>query len=155
MILNEVIKSDIALFAFLSMTALLGWVYPYVGKTLGGKYSPLTLIIVDTIVVVITLSIGVLFIGKERTGKVIRDIKNMMPYEYAQLIILGIIGTGVGLAGTAIIQHHNIGKFQLHDYIITMLVSAIGIYIFMRDTLTLQKVIGLIVIATGGYIFSN
>jgi len=155
MILNEVLKSDITLFTFLSLTAILGWIYPYIAKTLGEKYSPLTLSIVDTVIVVITLSVGVLFVGKKRIGRVIKDMQNMTPYEYAQLIILGIVGTGVGLAGTAIIQHHNIGKFQLHDYIITILISAIGVYIFMRDELTLRKVIGLVVIALGGYVFSN
>jgi drug/metabolite transporter (DMT)-like permease len=155
MILDEVFKSDITLFTFLSLTAILGWVYPYVAKTLGKKYSPLTLSIIDTVIVVITLSVGLLFVGKERIGRVIKDIQNMTPYEYAQLIILGVVGTGVGLAGTAIIQHHNIGKFQLHDYIITILISAIGVYTFMRDELTLRKVIGLVVIALGGYVFSN
>jgi drug/metabolite transporter (DMT)-like permease len=155
MILDEVFKSDITLFTFLSLTAILGWVYPYIAKTLVKKYSPLTLSIIDTIIVVITLSAGLLFVGKKRIGRVIKDMQNMTPYEYAQLIILGVVGTGVGLAGTAIIQHHNIGKFQLHDYIITILISAIGVYIFMRDELTLRKVIGLVVIAFGGYVFSN
>jgi drug/metabolite transporter (DMT)-like permease len=152
--LNDVIKSDVTLFIFLSLTALLGWVYPYIGKTLGKKYSALTLSVIDAFVAVVVLSIGFLFMGRDRVGGVIRDLRNMAPYEYAQLIALGAIGTGAGLAGTAIIQHHNIAKFQLHEYIVGMLISAIGIYIFMRDELTLQKVIGLIVIAIGGYTFS-
>ena len=153
--LNDVLKSDLALFTFLSLAALLGWIHTYIEKTLGKKYSPLTLSVVEAIVFVTTLSVGVLFAKKERVRGLIRDMQNMTPYEYAQLVTLGIAGTGIGLAGTTILQHHNIGKFQLHDYIITILVSAIGIYIFMRDELTLRKVIGLVVIAIGGYIFSN
>jgi drug/metabolite transporter (DMT)-like permease len=155
MTLNEVLKSNTALFTFLSLTALLGWIYPYVGKTLGKKYSPLTLSIVDALVVVTTLLVGALFVKKERMLKVIKDIQNMTLREYAMQIILGIVATGVGLAGTAIIQHHSIGKFQLHDYAVTILVSAIGVYIFMRHELTLQKIIGLVAIAIGGYVFSN
>ena len=65
MIPNEVLKSDIALFMFLSLSALLGWVYPYVGKTLVKKYSPLTLSIIDALVVVTTLLVGALFVEKE------------------------------------------------------------------------------------------
>ena len=155
MISDEVLKSDLALFTFLSLVALLGWISPYIVKTLGKKYSPLTLSIVDAIVVIITLSVAALFVEKERMGKVISDMRNMSPYEYSQIILLGIVGTGVGLAGTAIIQHHNIGKFQLHEYMVTIIVSAIGLYIFMRDELTLRKIIGLIAIALGGYVFSN
>jgi drug/metabolite transporter (DMT)-like permease len=155
MIPNEVLKSDIALFMFLSLSALLGWVYPYVGKTLVKKYSPLTLSIIDALVVVTTLLVGALFVEKERMVKVIKDMQNMTLREYSMQVILGIVATGVGLAGTAIIQHHNIGKFQLHDYAVTALVSAIGVYIFMRHKLTLQKIIGLITIAIGGYVFSN
>jgi hypothetical protein len=41
--LDKVLKSEFTLFAFLFLTALLGWVTPYVVKTLGKKYSPLTL----------------------------------------------------------------------------------------------------------------
>jgi drug/metabolite transporter (DMT)-like permease len=155
MISDEVLKSDLTLFIFLSIVALLGWISPYIAKTLVKKYSPFTLSIIDAIVVVITLLVVALFVEKERMGKVISDMRNMAPHEYAQLILLGVVGAGVGLAGTAIIRHHNIGKFQLHDYIVTILVSAIGVYIFMRDELTLQKVVGLIVIALGGYVFSN
>jgi drug/metabolite transporter (DMT)-like permease len=153
--LDKVLKSEFTLFAFLFLTALLGWVTPYVVKTLGKKYSPLTLGVVDAVVVVLTLFIGSLVIGGENVGEVVGDMQKMSPYEYAQLISLGVVGTAVGLAGTAIIQHHNIGKFQLHDYIVTILVSAIGVFIFMRDEMSLQKVIGLMIIATGGFIFSN
>ena len=155
MILNEVLKSDIALFVFLFLTALLGWVYPYVGKTLVKKYSPLTVSIVDALVVVTTLLVGALFVEKERVVEVIKDMQNMTLREYSMQIILGIVATGAGLAGTAIIKHHNIGKFQLHDYAITALVSGIGVYIFMGHELTLQKIIGLVAISIGGYIFSN
>jgi drug/metabolite transporter (DMT)-like permease len=155
MILNEVLKSNIALITFLSLTALLGWIYPYVWKTLGKKYSPLTLRIVDAIVVVSTLLAGVSLVERGRIERVIKDMKNMTLREYAVQIILGIIATGVGLTGTAIIQHHNIGKFQLHDYAVTILVSAIGVYIFMGQELTLQKIMGLVSIAIGGYVFSN
>ena len=153
--LDEVLKSDLALFTFLALTALMGWVSPYIVKTLGKKYSPLTLGVVDAVVVVLTLFIGSLFLGEGKAGEVVSDMRKMTPYEYAQLISLGVVGTAVGLAGTAIIQHHNIGKFQLHDYIVTILVSAIGVYIFMRDEMSLQKVIGLMIIAAGGFIFSN
>jgi drug/metabolite transporter (DMT)-like permease len=155
MISNKVFKSDLTLFTFLFLVAILGWISPYIVKTLGKKYSPFTLSIIDVFVVIITLSVTSLFVEKERIGKVISDMRNMTPYEYAQLILLGIVGTGVGLAGTAIIQHHNIGKFQLHEYMVTIIVSAIGLYIFMRDELTLRKIIGLIAIALGGYVFSN
>tara|TARA_R110002072_G_scaffold139192_4_gene282613 strand:+ start:222 stop:566 length:345 start_codon:yes stop_codon:yes gene_type:complete len=113
--LDKVLKSEFTLFAFLFLTALLGWVTPYVVKTLGKKYSPLTLGFVDAVVVVLTLFIGSLVIGGENVGEVVGDMQKMSPYEYAQLISLGVVGTAVGLAGTAIIQHHNIGKFQLHD----------------------------------------
>ena len=89
MTLNEVLKSNTALFTFLSLTALLGWIYPYVGKTLGKKYSPLTLSIVDALVVVTTLLVGALFVKKERMLKVIKDIQNMTLREYAMQIILG------------------------------------------------------------------
>ena len=155
MISNKVFKSDLTLFTFLFLVAILGWISPYIVKTLGKKYSPFTLSIIDVFVVIITLSVTSLFVEKERIGKVISDMRNMTPYEYAQLIFLGIVGTGVGLAGTVIIQHHNIGKFQLHEYMVTIIVSAIGLYIFMRDELTLRKIIGLIAIALGGYVFSN
>jgi drug/metabolite transporter (DMT)-like permease len=155
MILNEVLKSDIALITFLSLTALLGWIYPYVKKSLGTKYSPFTLTIIEAVVVVTTLLVTGLFVEKERLGKVIKDMRNMTPHEYSIQIMLGIIGTGVGLAGTAIIQHHDIGKFQIYDYAVTILVSAIGVYMFMRQELTLRKIIGLIAIAIGGYVFSN
>jgi drug/metabolite transporter (DMT)-like permease len=155
MIPDEVLKSDMTLFTFLSLTALLGWTYPYVEKSLGTKYSPLTLTIIEAVVIITTLLVGSLFVEKERLGKVIKDMRNMTPHEYAIQIMLGIIGTGVGLAGTAIIQHHDIGKFQIYDYAVTILVSAIGVYMFMRQELTLRKIIGLIAIAIGGYVFSN
>ena len=153
--LNEILKTDLALFTFLSLTALLGWVYPYVEKTLGKKYSPLTIGVIDAIVVALTLFIGSISFWKGNIHEVMSDMRNMTPYEYTQLISLGVIGTLMGLAGTAIIQHHNIGKFQLHDYIVTIIVSAIGVYIFMRDELSMRKVIGLMIIAAGGYVFSN
>jgi uncharacterized membrane protein len=125
MISDKVLKSDTTLFTFLSITAFLGWFYPYIEKTLGKKYSPLTLTIIEAAVIVTTLLVGGLSVEKERLGKVIKDMRNMTYHEYAIQIILGIIGTGVGLAGTTIIQHHDIGKFQLYDYAITILVSAI------------------------------
>ena len=155
MISDEVLKSDLTLFTFLSLTSLLGWFYPYIEKTLGTKYSPLTLTIIEAVVVFTTLLIGSLSVDKERIGRLIKDMRNMTPYEYSIQIILGIIGTGVGLAGTAIIQHHDIGKFQLYDYAVTILISAIGVYTFMRHELTLKKIIGLVTIAFGGYVFSN
>ena len=155
--LNEILRSNVTLFIFLALTAILGWVYPYVGKTLGKKYSPLTLGIVDSRVAIMTLTIGVSFsfLGKEKISEVATDLHNMSMTEYAQLIAIGFLGTSAGLAGTAILQHHDIGKFQLHDYIITMIVSAIGIYVFMREQLDVRKIIGLVIIAAGGYIFSN
>jgi drug/metabolite transporter (DMT)-like permease len=155
MILDGVLKSDITLFTFLSLTALLGWTYPSVETSLGTKYSPLTLTIIEAVVVITTLLVGGLFVEKERLGKVIKDMRNMTPHEYAIQIMLGIIGTGVGLVGTAIIQHHDIGKFQIYDYAVTILASAIGVYMFMRHELTLKKIIGLIAIAMGGYVFSQ
>ncbi len=155
MTLNQILKSDIFLFLFLSITALVGWIYTYMDKNLGTKYSALSIGFVDAVVVILTIFIGSMFLDREKIRQVINDLRRMTLYEYSQLIIIGVLGTMLGLIGTMIVQHHNIGKIQIHDYIATIFVSAIGIYVFMNNELNTRKVIGMLLIALGGYLFGN
>lgn len=149
----ELLKSKYLLYGFLFITSLVAWGTDSLDRSLVTKYSPFTIVAIDTLIELIILGTVVAFQSPDSPTHFFTELKRMEPIDYLRLIGLGAFGTLASLIGTSLLRHHDVTKLRMSDYVISIIASAFGLYFFMEEDFTLRKLMGVMVIALGGYLF--
>lgn len=151
--LEPIFKNDIALYIYLFLTISLGWYYGQLGKHYTNKYDINVLIFIETIVLLIGISLLLAHKHHKTPHLLKRKILNIDIKDYALLIAFAVYGFSITYIGLNFLQHHDFSKIRISEFIISIPISAFGLYYFSTQKLTNEKILGLILVVIGGYLF--
>ena len=152
---HNILKTNTALYLFLIISSAIGWLASGIDTKLLKKLSPLSLIIIDAFLVLMILLVSVPIYLKGDFSKLKKEISSINLRELMILLFIALIIILIELSGTYLLSLHGVGKIGINSYIINVAVSAIGIYLLMSKKLSLIHIIGFIMMAIGGYLFSR
>ena len=55
--------------------------------------------------------------------------------------------------GLKFLKYHGVAQMRISEFVISVPISALGIYYFSKKKLSTEKLVGLIMVAIGGYFF--
>ena len=148
--LDTLLKSKTALFIFIIITTLYGWFLKFWWKGTVTKYNPLIIVIVE-IIIAFLLLLGIIIITQTH-DQIKNELSNILVKDYIYLSIIGLIGLITTYLGTTIYLHHKVEDMELHDFIITLFINTLVIYLFTNKKITRQVFLGLTLVAAGGYL---
>ena len=151
----NILKKEYALYIFLVIGSGIGWIAANVNSNLLNKLSPVTLIILDTLFVFLIVLFGSSIFLKGNFKNVKKEISTLVPMDYFKIFFVAFVLLTVELLGVYLLKNHGIYKTTLSTYIIDIGVSAIGFYLLMGEKLTLKHIVGFIMMAIGGFLFSR
>ena len=147
--LDSLLKTKHALLLFIIITTLYGWCLKFWWKKTVSKYKPLIIVIVE-IIIAFLLLLGIVIVTKSHT-QIKKDLSNILVQDYIYLSIIGLVGLFTTYLGTTVYLHHTIEDTELYEFIITLLINTIVIYLFTNKQITREVFIGLCFVSIGGY----
>lgn len=149
----SVLKDKNAVYIFYLVVASIGWVTSAYAKRIVGKISPNALVLFDLTASFIFINILVLLSNKKGEQNPFNELINLSNIEWLGLAGLGLFGTSVRVFASSLLQHHAVETMRLSSFMISMAVSGGAVYLMGERDLTIYRVIGFLLMATGGYMF--
>lgn len=155
MLSNKFLKKDYILYIFIIITAAMGWFTKHIDRTFVKKYNPSTILFVETIIIFIVINIAIYLKFFNNIKEFYIRLKEITIRDYIIFTVLGIYSVIVTLFSLYILKHHDIAKIEIYNLLISIPISAIGIYLFLEDEFTKDKILGLCFIALGAFFFNK
>ena len=152
---ENILKNNYALYLFLIAGSIIGWIEASVTSNLLKKISPITLILLDTLIVGLILLIGIFGFLRKDFNKIKNEISILGWTDYIKIFSIAFFLLAFELFGVYLLKHHGVYKTTLSSYIINIGVSAVGFYLLLGEKITIKHLIGFIMISTGGFLFSR
>lgn len=149
----NVFKYEIALYIYLFIAISIGWYYNHIGKGYVKKYDILIMLLIETIIVLIGVVVTLAHRHSKNPYKIIEKLSQVSIKDYTVFILFAIYGMITSLVGLEFLKHHDVSQIRISDFIISIPISAIGLYYFSSDSITLEKILGLTAVVIGGYFF--
>ena len=147
--LDSLLKTKNALILFIIITTIYGWCLNVWWQKTVSKYNPLIMVIVE-IIIAFLLLLGIVIVTKSH-AQIKKDLSNILVQDYIYLSMIGLVGLFITYLGTTVYLHHKIEDTELHEFIITLLLNTIVIYLFTNKQITREVFMGLFLVAVGGY----
>ena len=146
-------KNDMTLYIYLFLSISIGWCGRLIGKKYANKYDIVIVIFIVTIVVFIGIT-GLLTHTHQKNPHVIADkLLKVSGTDYMVLIAFAIYGFCLTFFGLQFSKHHDVSKVRISEYIISVPISAFGLYFLSTQKFTREKIGGLLLVTIGGYFF--
>tara|TARA_B100000475_G_C14968978_1_gene303120 strand:- start:334 stop:792 length:459 start_codon:yes stop_codon:yes gene_type:complete len=149
----SVLKHKNAVYIFYLVVASIGWVTSAYAKRIVGKISPNALVLFDLTTSFIFINLFILFVNKKGEQNTFNELRKLSNIEWLGLAGLGLFGTSVRVFASSLLQHHAVETMRLSSFMISMAVSGGAVYLMGERELTIYRVIGFLLMATGGYMF--
>ena len=149
----SVLKHKNAVYIFYFVVASIGWITSAYAKHIVGKISPNALVLFDLTISFIFINLLVLLLNKKGDQNPINELRKLSNTEWLGLAGLGLFGTSVRVFASSLLQYHAVETMRLSSFMISMAVSGGAVYLMAERELTIYRVIGFLLMATGGYMF--
>jgi hypothetical protein len=149
----SVLKHKNAVYVFYFVVSSIAWVTSAYAKRIVGKISPNALVLFDLLWSFIFINLFILILNKKGDKNPITELRKLSNMEWLGLIGLGLFGTTVRVFASSLLQYHAVETMRLSSFMISMAVSGGAIYLMAERELTLYRMAGFLLMATGGYMF--
>tara|TARA_Y100000389_G_scaffold189967_1_gene214315 strand:+ start:290 stop:748 length:459 start_codon:yes stop_codon:yes gene_type:complete len=149
----NILKDDWALYIYLFFAISIGWYYNHLGKGYVEKYDTTIMLLVETIVVLSGVTTALVYKHYKNPYDIIKKLYKISVKDYIIFILFALYGMSASLIGLEFLKHHDVAQIRISDFIISIPISAFGLYYFSSNPITTEKIFGLIAVAIGGYFF--
>jgi len=149
----ELLKNPYILYIYLFIAISLGWYYSHIGKDYVKKYNIITMILIESIIISGSLTIYLGYKHKFTADKIIKEFGNFSFEDYLIFTTIAIYGIISSILGMHFLKYHDVAKIRISDFIISIPISAFGLYYFSKEKITYQKFMGLMLVLVGGFLY--
>ena len=149
----ELLKNTYILYIYLFITLSLGWYYSHIGKDYVKKYNIITIILIESIIISGSLTIYLGYKHKFTADKILKEFGKISFADYLIITTIAIFGIITSILGMHFLKYHDVARIRISDFIISIPISAFGLYYFSEEKITHTKLFGLILVLLGGFIY--
>ena len=153
--MNKIIANPNFIFLYAFLTSAAGWFISGHQQKLSKKYDFKTIILFQMIFYLLSIVSFFLFYDNFNFTQFKNDLSKIEMFELLFLLIIGVYSFSIGIISLRMLKYHNVADMKIISFFISILVSGFGVYFFMKNKITLEKIIGFILISIGGYLFSK
>jgi uncharacterized membrane protein len=141
------------LYLYFLIGGIIGLGNDIISKTLVKNISPYTILAVDSVIYIVLLLITLAVLGKYTLIK--NELLSLDTKYLYWLGFGGIISVISSIFFLFILKHQDLGHTRSVNYAFNIMITMIGSIIVFNEKLTIQKIIGLIMVIGGFGIFEH
>lgn len=141
------------LYIYLFVAIIIGWYYHVMGKTYIKKHDAMTLLFIEALTVLVCVSVYLAYKHKLSYLNFHKDLHKISISDYIIFLGFAVYGIFASFFGLSFLEHHDVAKIRLADFIIGIPITAVGLHIYSSEKLTTEKIIGVIAVLSGGYMY--
>ena len=149
--MKKMLSNSLLLIIFFIITTIFGWISSKFTENILNKLSIINVIFIDSIVGFIILVI-LMAISNHSFYKSKKEFTSLSKKEILYFILLGILGTIFGIGSTIMMKHHSVGKIEMIEFVISLLVGAVALHVTKEKTMNISRFLGIVIILFGGYL---
>lgn len=139
------------LYFFFFIGGVIGLVNNIIDKNLTQKISPYTILMVDSVIYIVILLIAMGILGKYPLIK--KEVIGLDNTYIAYLLFGGVVSVISSIIFLFILKHHDLSKTRVVNYAIDIVLLMLGALIVFKEKITMQKIIGLVLVLAGFAVF--
>ena len=149
----SIFKNKYFLYLYLFIAISIGWYYNHIGKTYVKKYDVMVMLLIETLSVLVCISLYLAYHHGLSLSSLKKEIYKIDSYDYLLLLGFALYGIFASFIGLKFLEHHDVAKLRLSDFVISIPITVAGLYYFSNERLTLDKKIGVAAVILGGYMY--
>jgi len=149
--LGNILKNNNTIIVYYLLLSSLSWLAICNAKYMLSKINPLTLVFITSILNFSFLLFIIIYSSKKN---ILSDLKKITSKEYLIFIGFAIIFSCSKIFSSNLLKLHDVQTVKIYSFIITVLVSGLALYILEKKELNINRIIGFIIMAIGGYMFT-
>ncbi len=152
---ESILKKKNILYIYLAITGIIGWYIHNNDRKLLKAHNMYAIMIIELGIEVILLMIIILFNFSKNTKKFRNYFSTFNHKDYVIMIVMGFWGLITGIIGQMLLVHHDVASVRISNMIIAIPISALGTYFFLEEKITKEKIVGLLFVFVGSYLFTK
>ena len=137
----------------LAVTSLIGAFITMAQKTFLQKYDIYTITYIDTVLTCIFLSIYAVY--KRGFYTLHKNITNISSKDLLIFVALSMGIAGLVITGRHLLKHNDMSYLGIMDTGIDVFITIIVAMLFLKEKITVSKIVGLAIILLGAYIVNK
>ena len=144
-----ILKNNKTIIVYYLLLSSLLWFSIYYSKYMLSKITPISLVFLTTILNFIFLILIIIFTKKN----IVNELKNINFKEFIIFIIFALLFSCSKIFSSTLLKFHDIQTIKIISFMITVFVSGLALYLLEKNRLDINRLIGFIFMAIGGYMF--
>lgn len=152
---QTIFKHRYTLYIYIIITGIVGWWTQNANRNFLKKHNLYSIMLIEVIVDIILLVAVLSFNFYRKPNKLHSHVSKFTKKDYLIFLGFGIWSTITGILGSKLLIHHDVATVRITDMIITIPIAAVGTYFFLEEKLTKEKIVGLLLVFAGSYLFTK
>tara|TARA_B100000965_G_scaffold325571_1_gene287860 strand:- start:349 stop:807 length:459 start_codon:yes stop_codon:yes gene_type:complete len=148
--LEHILKNNNTIIVYYLLLSSLSWLAICNSKYMLSKISPISLVFLTSILNFSFLSFIIIYSKKN----ILSDLKKISSKEFLIFIGFALIFSCSKIFSSNLLKFHDIQTIKIYSFMISVFISGLALYILEKKQLNINRIIGFIIMAIGGYMFT-
>ena len=148
--LEPILKNNNTIIVYYLLLSCLSWLAICNSKYMLSKISPISLVFLTSILNFTFLSFIIIYSKKN----ILNDLKKISSKEFLIFIGFALIFSCSKIFSSNLLKFHDIQTIKIYSFMISVFISGLALYILEKKQLNINRILGFIIMAIGGYMFT-
>ena len=148
--LEHILKNNNTIIVYYLLLSSLSWLAICNSKYMLSKISPISLVFLTSILNFSFLLFIIIYSKKN----ILSDLKKISSKEFLIFIGFALIFSCSKIFSSNLLKFHDIQTIKIYSFMISVFISGLALYILEKKQLNINRILGFIIMAIGGYMFT-
>tara|TARA_B100000686_G_C15862464_1_gene512596 strand:+ start:29 stop:487 length:459 start_codon:yes stop_codon:yes gene_type:complete len=148
--LEHILKNNNTIIIYYLLLSSLSWLAICNSKYMLSKISPISLVFLTSILNFSFLLFIIIYSKKN----ILSDLKKISSKEFLIFIGFALIFSCSKIFSSNLLKFHDIQTIKIYSFMISVFISGLALYILEKKQLNINRILGFIIMAIGGYMFT-
>ena len=148
--IESILKNNNTIIVYYLLLSSLSWLAICNSKYMLSKISPISLVFLTSILNFTFLSFIIIYSKKN----ILNDLKKISSKEFLIFIGFALIFSCSKIFSSNLLKFHDIQTIKIYSFMISVFISGLALYILEKKQLNINRILGFIIMAIGGYMFT-
>tara|TARA_A100001015_G_scaffold76776_1_gene85204 strand:+ start:1343 stop:1801 length:459 start_codon:yes stop_codon:yes gene_type:complete len=148
--LESILKNNSTIIVYYLLLSSLSWLAISNSKYMLSKITPISLVFLTSILNFTFLLFIIIYSKKN----ILSDLKKISSKEFLIFIGFALMFSCSKIFSSNLLKFHDIQTIKIYSFMISVFISGLALYILEKKQLNINRIIGFIIMAIGGYMFT-
>tara|TARA_B100000424_G_C22777642_1_gene418393 strand:- start:133 stop:603 length:471 start_codon:yes stop_codon:yes gene_type:complete len=153
-VLEDILKNSNTIIVYYLLLSSLSWLAIYNSKYMLSKITPMSLVFLTSILNFTFLSFIIIYNSVYSKKNILNDLKKINFKEFIIFIGFALIFSCSKIFSSNLLKFHDIQTIKICSFMISVFINGLALYILEKKQLNINRILGFIIMAIGGYMFT-